>query len=416
MTRIARRSMHFAGAGLAATLVAVAAAVSRQAPPEVPTAAVTRGEFVDYIQVRGEIRPLRSVTLTAPSQAGDLLIVRLARDGSTVRAGGVVVEFDGLALRRTVEEKRTELRQAEAEIEEALARLRIVEEQNRTALLKARYDVERASLDLGDPELVPRLDYERAKLALADARHRLAEAERKAASDRAAAQADLASRRRKREKIQQDLARAERSLATLVLRAPVAGLVNVLPNFRSGTIGSPQPFREGDRAWAGAAIVELPDLSAMHLLARLDEIDRARVRLGQKAVVRVDALPDRELSARVAEISLLTKVDFSAGWPPAANFDIKLAIDHPDPRLRPGMSATARIVLDRRPGVLLAPAQAVFTIDGRPTVYRLAGTRFEARRIEVAARNREHVLVRGGLDAGDRVALRPPPPDAVEDE
>ncbi|HXH06708.1 MAG TPA: HlyD family efflux transporter periplasmic adaptor subunit [Vicinamibacterales bacterium] len=408
MTLLARRPPWLIGLGAAAVLGSAWAALSRRTPPEVPTATVTRGEFIDDIQIRGEIRALRSVTLTAPSQAGELLIVRLARDGSAVKPGDVVVEFDGLTLRRTVQEKRTELRQAEAEIEDALAKQRIIEEQHRTALLKARYDVERASLDLGDPALVPRLEFERAKLALDDARHRLAEAERKAEADRASAEADLASRRRRRDTVAQDLARAERSLAALVLRAPVAGVVTILPNFRSGTLTAPQPFREGDRAWAGAAIVELPELSSMHLLARLDEIDRARVGIGQRALVRVDALPDRELAARVAEISLLTKVDFSGGWPPSANFDIKLAIDQPDSRLRPGMSATARIVLDRRSNALLVPARAVFSVEGQPTVYRLAGTRFEPRRVDLAARNREHALVRRGLEVGDRVALTPP--------
>ena len=49
-------------------------------------------------------------------------------------------------------------------------------------------------------------------------------------------------------------------------------------------MGAAPEFRQGDRAWAGAAILELPDLSSVHLLARLDESDRSRLKAGQAAV------------------------------------------------------------------------------------------------------------------------------------
>ena len=81
-------------------------------------------------------------------QSGDLQIVKLAKNGSTVKAGDVVAQFDGSMLKRTIQEKQTELRQADAEIEQARAQGKITGEQNTTALMKARYDIERAKLDL----------------------------------------------------------------------------------------------------------------------------------------------------------------------------------------------------------------------------------------------------------------------------
>src|SRR5512140_1181150 len=68
--------------------------------PQVPSAIVTRGEFVDVVELRGDIRPARSVVLTAPSQAGDLQIIRLAKGGTAVNAGDVVVQFDSTSLDR----------------------------------------------------------------------------------------------------------------------------------------------------------------------------------------------------------------------------------------------------------------------------------------------------------------------------
>ena len=157
-------------------------------------------------------------------------------------------------------------------------------------------------------------------------------------------------------------------------------------------MGGAQDFREGDRAWPGAAIVELPDLSAVRLTARLDEADRGRVEVGQPASVHLDAVPDRVYESKVASISLLARVDFSTNWPPARDFDIQLAMGDPDSRLRPGMSATVRIAVARLPDVLLVPAQAVSLVNGRPTVYVQTSSGFDA----AAGRDREARARAGG--------------------
>ena len=88
--------------------------VRRDRPSSIPTAPVTRGTFQDFLQLRGEIRPLRSMVLTAPSSGADLQIVELVRNGATVAAGDVIVQFDPTTQVRTLEQKQSELKQAES--------------------------------------------------------------------------------------------------------------------------------------------------------------------------------------------------------------------------------------------------------------------------------------------------------------
>ena len=263
-------------------------------------------------------------------------------------------------------------------------------------------------------DTVSRIDNEKAKLALADAEHKLRELEEKIKSDRTAAEADVAARQRKREKAMADLQRAERGLQSLELRAPAAGLVNVLPNFRAAsTWGSEQEFREGDRAWPGASILELPDLSSVHLEARLDESDRGRLQAGQDATVRIEAIPGRDFKARINDISVLAKIDFTSGWPPPKNFNLDLVLIDVDPKIRPGMTAVARIATERIPDVVLVPAEAIFQQDGAPNVYRLVGSEFVPTRVEVKRRGREQAILASGVEPGDRVAIRRPTPEMV---
>lgn len=412
---VLRRRAAQVGLGAVALLTVVAFAVGgRGAAPDLPTAEVSRGEFVDTLELRGEIRPLKSVVLTSPMQAGELQILRLARNGAPVKAGDVVVEFDGTTLQRTIQEKRSELKQAEAEIEQARAQARITDEQNATALMKARYDIERARLDIDRGDTVSRIENETARLALADAEGRLRELEEKMRADNTAADADLQARLRKREKARFDLARAEDALQRLQVKAPTDGLVNVLPNHRAGNMmGSAPEFRQGDRAWPGASILELPDLSSVHLLARLDETDRSRLAAGQEAIVRIEAVPGGEFRARINGISMLARPDYNSTWPPPRNFDLNLVLLEVDPRIRPGMTAVARIATGRVPDVVLVPSEAIFQRDGSPVVYTLRGHEFEERRVQIGRRGKEQAVVTAGVEPGERVATRRPPPDTI---
>jgi HlyD family secretion protein len=377
--------------------------------PSIPTAEVTRGDFIEIVETHGSIRPFRSVLVTAPFQAGELQILKLAANGAAVKQGEVVADFDALTLRRTLQDKESELRQAKAELDQATEQTKIDAEGNRTADTKARYDVQRATIDLGDPSILPAVDVERSKLSLADADQRLKEAETKTRADQASVKADLEARKRKIDKIQADIDQANRGLSSLQVRAPADGTVNILPNYRnSNGMGPSQEFRTGDRAWAGAQILELPDLSSVHLTSHIDESDRGQLKVGQTATVRVDAVPDRAYQATVADISVLARIDFSSGWPPAKNFDLMLSIVDGDARLRPGMSAVARIAVGKIPDMLLLPSGAVFPSGGRLIAYRRAKSRFDEVPLEIVRRGREQVAVKANLSPGDHVALTDP--------
>ena len=405
-----RRTIGWLGAiaGVVA-LVSVSRALIRPAAPDVPVAVVARGDFVERIDMRGEIRPVKSAVILAPGGAGELVVVQLVKSGTAVKAGDLIATFDPISLRQQIVEKRAEVRTAESEAERARAQALIADEQNGTALVKAGYDVERAELALGDEKLMARLDLERAKLDLVNAQQRRKEIEEKAAAARASADADLARRARQRERLQDQLDRLEESLVAMEVRAPGDGVVHILMNGRNQNPGAPpQEFREGDRAWAGAPIAELPDLSSAFVRARLDEDSRGRLTLGQPAVIKVDAIPDRELRAAVSEISVLARVEMGQGFPPPRNFDLKVRVEEVDERLRPGMSATAKIEVDRLADHLLVPAGAVFDVNGRPVVYRLNDGRFEETSIEVARRSREQVAVSRGLREGDQIATERP--------
>lgn len=399
-------------AGLAAVVLTGAAAVglSGGGPPNLSTAEVTRGDFIEVVEIRGDVRPFRSVVVTAPYQAGELQILKLAATGETVKKGDVVAEFDALTLRNSLQDKQAELRQAEAERDQAREQAKSDVERDRTAVMKADFDVRREKLNIGDPSILPAADVERTRLAILDAEQRLKESKEKDEANRRSAAADAGARDRKVAKIQGDIDISQRALGSLKVVAPSDGTVNIMPNYRnSSPMGPAQEFRTGDKAWPGAQILELPDLSSVQITARIDESDRGQLKVGQTATVRVEAVPDREYRATVADISVLARVDFSSGWPPAKNFDLMLTIADADTRLRPGMTSAVRIATGKIPDMLLVPTAALFPAEGRLVVYRRGRRQFDAVPVELVRRGREQVAVKADLKPGDFVSLVKPP-------
>lgn len=372
---------------------------------DMETADVTRGEFVDSISFRGEVKAVRSRTVNAPVGAGDLMIIKLARTGSPVKQGDVVVEFDPTKVLQTLAEKRTALRQAEAEINKANAEARLARETTRTEQVKGQYDIERAKLDVGTRDVVSKYDAAKAELTLSDAEQRAREVEARLGANDAAAHATLQGLVNKRRKAQADVALAERQLSLLTVRAPVDGMFIVQSTWR-GPMGESE-FREGDRAWSGSVIAEIPDPSSLYIAARVDEADRGRLKPAMTATILSEAVPGLEMPATLTTFSTLARPDFST-WPPPRLFDVSIDLDTKDARLKPGMSTAIRVAVERLPDVLLIPSRALIQTDAHALVY-VAGRRgFEARPVVVARRGQQQVAITSGLQPGERVALGDP--------
>lgn len=402
--------------GLIATAVVIlviaggALAFRSTGTPKVPVAEVTRGEFVDDVPIRGNVKALKSIQLAAPSIAGDLQIVKLAPTGTVVRKGDVVVQFDTTTLQATLDQKRTELKSAEADIDHSKAEARLTREQQATDLLQGRYDVDRAKLDTSKTEILSEIDGAETRLKLADAEQKFKELQQKDVSTKDSTNADIDAKVQKREKSLFDVRLAEKQLASLTLRAPADGMVTLMPNFRARNWtqgGSTPDFKEGDRAWSGAVIAQLPDLSTVRVSARVDESDRGRLKPNQPATVHMDAIADKEFTATIAEISPIAKLDYSS-WPFTKNFDISLQILENDARIRPGLSASARIAVEKVPDTILVPLEAVFEKNGHSVAYVMHSSGFEERSVEVARRGKTQVMIASGLRAGEKVATKDP--------
>lgn len=373
--------------------------------PEIATARVEKRDFVTTVSSRGELKSGVSTQIMAP-QTPDLTIVRLAADGKPIRRGQVVVEFDAAAQEDLYIERDTSVRQVESEIEQAEAQHSIVDEQNEMTSMEAQYNVERAQLEASKQEILAEIEALKAKIDVEIADGVLRQATTTSEATDISQEADLARLRERLEKAVRDRDLSKSYLGNMALYSPVDGIVQVMTNNRAqGSFGTSRPpFQEGDSVWTGAVIAQIPDLSTLRAEFRIDEIDRGRTEQGQEVRIKVDAVPDARLDGRVEWLSPIATLVFSR-IPPEKNFPAYASIERIDDRLRPGMSCTVEMVVERIQDVLVIPAKASFQIDGRPTVFVADGAGYRRQPIEVQTRNSIEIVVSAGLNEGDQIAL-----------
>jgi multidrug efflux pump subunit AcrA (membrane-fusion protein) len=121
----------------------------------------------------------------------------------------------------------------------------------------------------------------------------------------------------------------------------------------------------------------------------------------------VDAIPEKEFHATLDWISPIAALVFRS-WPPEKSFPARATLKNLDPRLRPGMSATAEIIIEKQPNAMLIPVKSSFTQNGKPMVYVQKGQHFVTRAVEVGKRNDNDMVVLSGLKEGEIVTLENP--------
>ena len=392
----------------AAGLTAATMMLYGPAPPQLPTAEVERRDFLRTVTTRGELKSAMSVQIVAP-QTPDLKIVQLAENGRPIAEGAIVVQFDESAQEDLLIERETEVRQVDSEIEQAEAQHAITDERNEMMIMQATYNLERAELEASKQEILAEIEAEKAKIDVVIAKGELTKTETNAEASDMSQAADMDRLMERKSKAVRDLDLSKTYLGSMLLRAPRDGIVHILPNNRAqGSFGTARPpFQEGDTVWTGAAIAEIPDLESLRVEFRVDEVDRGRVEEGQETRIRIDAVPDALLSGAVSWLSPIATLVFNR-LPPEKNFPAHSGIDDIDDRLRPGMSATVEIVVQRISDVLVIPNKASTQIDGKPTVFVKDGPGFRRRPIEVSATNGTEIVVASGLEEGDVIALENP--------
>ncbi len=218
-------------------------------------------------------------------------------------------------------------------------------------------------------------------------------------------EAQLAAARNGVEAARAALEEARDNLAKTVITAPIDGVVTSIKANQGefvvvGTMNNP-----------GSIIMTIAQLSDLLAEVDVDEADIVDVEPGQQALVELDALPDTSFLGRVVQVSHQAKVRSVGGEETRASFEVKIAIQNPSPKIRPGMSVTATITTAQKDSVLAVPLSCVVayrdSLGEGEGVFVVEGGVARKVRIKTGISDDKYIEVVDGLGLGDRVVTGP---------
>ena len=390
-----------------AVIGGAAAGVNRlrkvQASATFPVARARQGDFLVIVRCRGELRPRRSVQIYAP-KVPSLRIAWLAPSGQSVNQGDPIIRFDSSSSQQELAKKEAAFGQAQAALDQWMAQSRITVEQDKSDLADARYAVQNAEFEANLQEVKSQIDGEKSKIDLGISQQKLKVEDATVALHAVADNSKLASLTRLRDQAKADVELMKSRISQMELKAPMSGFLSFSMNYQNAISSNDAvPYKVGDSVYSGMNLGEIPDLESLELAGKIEETERGRINATQDVVVRVDALPELPLQAKVSQISPLAETSMNE-FPPTRSFLAMAGIVHVDPRLRPGMNGGMDIVVSRVPNAISIPTKALFTRAGKPIVYLATGDKYRPVEVKVEARNPDEVAI-SGIPAGSTVAL-----------
>jgi hypothetical protein len=310
-----------------------------------------------------------------------------------------------------LEQNRSELLQAEQEIIKAKADAAVQTAEDKVVLLKDRYAVRSAELDVQKNELVSKIDADKNILALAQAKRVLAEQEKDIESHKATGQAATYLAQEKYNKAKLGMDQAQQNLDKMRVTASMDGLISIQKNMNAAGgfyfTGMTMPdYHEGDQVQPGSAIAQVVDPQGLDLRAQIGEQDRDNVQNGQPVEVTFDALPERVFHGTVKSVGGMSVRQFFSGNT-NGHFEVSIKLDDEDARLQSGFTAKIDFLGGSKGNVIYLPRLAIFLKDGKRIVYVKKGNGYEQHEVKIQYQNESRAAVQG-LELGDQVALIDP--------
>jgi HlyD family secretion protein len=170
-----------------------------------------------------------------------------------------------------------------------------------------------------------------------------------------------------------------------------------------GSGGSSSPSTSSSSSSAGnsssSAFAEIVNTGTMTMTVAFSESDISKVKVGKPATITFDALPGVELGAHVTQISPVGTT--SSG---VVSYNATLTVDQRDSQVKPGMSASAAVIVSQAHGITL-PDQAVTGTGSLGTVNVARNGKTVSQQVVVGLRGDSRTQIISGLSAGQQVAI-----------
>ena len=369
------------------------------------TTEVIKGEFLNEVIISGEAQSTSLKNIEGPSslrkfRLNNIKIQDLIPEGSVIKEGDYVGRLDPSSVNEQIIDARLNLESAESKFTQEQLDTTLTLKQERTAIKDILFNIQEDSLELKQsiyesPVTIKQLEIkiERAERDLKEKKEDYFIKKRKAVAKMVEVGTEVSKIRTKLE----DLIALQ---ASFTIHSNASGMVTYAKNWD----GSKKKVGSDISPW-NLTIATLPDLTKMESKTYSNEVDIRKIKKDQKVSVGFDAFPDITIDGTVTNVA---NVGENKRGSDIKLFQVLIKLNESNSNIRPGMTTSNRILIDKEEDVLMIPLEAVFSKDSISYVYLDAGFSIDKKQIELGSANEDVVVVTKGLSEKDVVYLSKP--------
>lgn len=308
---------------------------------------VESGNFKVTVSANGVVQPIDRIEIK--SKASGEIINLPVNEGDFINKGDLIAQLDQ-------KDERTALEQAKADLDIATAEVKQAERayNRRDQLYKNN--------------LISEEERDQIELSLAIAKGKLIQAT-------------------------SALERARERFSESIVRAPIDGII-LQKYVEKGQIIASGVSNVG----GGTPIVDIANMSLVHIEAGIDEIDIGKINIGQSAIVVAEAYPNTKFKGKIVRIAPEAKIEQNVTL-----FNVIIEVENANGRLKSGMNTNIEITIINKENVLLIPAIAVIESQkvskksNIGTVLLKSNNKYVPTEVELGVSNFKHVEIVSGL-------------------
>jgi multidrug efflux pump subunit AcrA (membrane-fusion protein) len=361
---------------------------------------VTKGQIIKELVLTGELKAARSTSINTPNIRSSFsnTVGFLAPEGSLVKKGERIVEFDDSSLMSNKSEAERTLDEAKLNIDKKKADL----EAQRCDLLNS---VAQAESTLKQDELygkiskdlLPANTYQKYQLNVTKSKLSLQKAKEQLDNFEKSYESQMSLVEIKKSQAEIDLRKIESDMALLKIDAPQDGILIYGDNWTSN-----RKIQPGDSLFQGMEVASLPDLSSMQVVGNVYDTEYSLLVPNTRCTVTLDALPGYKVDGRIVSLtSVGTRKSFTST---KKVFQTIVQLDRVDTEIvKPGMTARVRVPLVLAKETTAIPRD-LMGVDSQGRDYVLKGTDPKTATIQtvtIGVIGDRLVQVVSGVSAGD---------------
>lgn len=368
--------------------------------------AVSTGEFVIDIVTSGELEAKNSVKIMGPASLRNFRIYNMTiqdiiDEGTVVEEGQWVATIDRSDFDGKLKDVQIDMEKEMAEYTQTQLDTTLQMREARDELVNLEYAVEEMKIKLEQSKFEPPATIKQAEIDLEKATRKLQQAIENYSIKHEKNSARMRERDAELRKRQNEYNKMNALSDKFNIKAPKPGMVIYAKGWDGKAIKSGSQI-----STYSPTVATLPDLTIMLSKVYINEVDVRKIKQGQQVEVGLDAFPEKKLTGKVIRVANVGEQRPNSD---SKVFEATIEIDGTDDMLRPAMTTSNRIIIERIDSALYVPLECLHNQDDSINyVIVKAGINTVKQEVEVGARNSNHVIIKSGVDIDDKLYMSIP--------